>query len=140
MKFMIEVELSKEDIWYQLVGALEGGSNYWIDYLEEQVPKDFTHVSPSDVPYSNQEIDYHIKNKTYSYTSQLPVLGGSFTVIESGYDHKPKAVNAENILAGLKKMAEKSPRHMKDLIEETYDSTTSDVLLQYTVFGEIIYG
>ena len=41
---------------------------------------------------------------------------------------------------GLTLMAEKSPAHFADLLNENDDAITHDVFLQYVVLGEIVYG
>lgn len=138
----VEHEFTEQEIWYQIVGAFEGGSNYWIESVDEQTPKDYKRIKPSEMPWmAMKDIEYHTETKTYAYTSQLPVLGGSFTIQEmDGYNHNPNPINHETIKAGLAIMAEKAPKHFHDMIEETGDAITSDVFLQMCAFGEIIYG
>ena len=51
-----------------------------------------------------------------------------------------KVVGKDDIIAGLQKMAEKSPSHFADMISENDDAITHDVFAQYVILGEIIYG
>jgi hypothetical protein len=49
-------------------------------------------------------------------------------------------IKLEGIRRALVLMAEKSPQHFADLLNEQADAITGDVLIQYAVFGKIIYG
>lgn len=60
------------------------------------------------------------------------------------YDHyeddQPMDLTKKKLRRGLQLMAEKHPTHFSDLQKEDYDAITSDVLLQLSLFGELIYG
>lgn len=53
---------------------------------------------------------------------------------------KKYSVNLRTLKKGLKLMAEQHPDHFSDIVNETDDSTTADVLLQLSTIGEIKYG
>jgi hypothetical protein len=66
---------------------------------------------------------------------------GVTTILDIEQD-KEHTFSNTHILAGLYKMSQ-SKEHFhcfKDIITEDYDGTTSDVLLQYIVLGEVLYG
>jgi hypothetical protein len=44
------------------------------------------------------------------------------------------------MVRGLQLMADKYPNHFADFMQENDDATTSDVFLQLSVFGELIFG
>ena len=50
-----------------------------------------------------------------------------------------KLVSMKDAIKGVQIMAEKYPRHARDLVANNADSITSDVAIQCAVFGEIIY-
>jgi hypothetical protein len=56
---------------------------------------------------------------------------------DSGETHK---LSLDKLKAGLAIMATKYPHHFKDVLGETGDATTGDVLVQCALFGKIVYG
>ena len=159
MKIVAELEIPEISVWYHIVGAFEGGSNYWLDYVEvsdevhEKLKKaKFAgYVDENGERRKTDEWYPEVNNtddlselrekKLYVHTSQIPFLGGELILKEKEpYNHNPKTLNAETVLKGLELMAKETPRHFDDLYTETGDSTTSDVFLQLCVFGKVIYG
>lgn len=109
--------LSEGTFHDQVTSAIEGGSNYWarID------------VGPHQLGWRNY-------------------FAAKFTIIEIS-DEKAGAVQGrtyeltlDKLKAGLQILADKYPHHFKDVIDETGDATTGDVLVQCALFGEIVYG
>lgn len=112
-----------------LCNALEGGSNYW--YLIT----DFVPPAVGDVPWAGEtqrfrHIDYPVR------------AGGALIIQDNEQLETPEShrVDRDALVRGLHIMAEKHLRHFCDLVLETDDAETADVLLQCTVFGEVIYG
>lgn len=153
----VNFSLEDEHVWSCLVGAFEGGSNYWVDSIELKLPDGFKKARfdgyvDEDGKHRNvsdwyPELDSHDSLKElrekqlYIYGHQVPFIGGSVVIKElDGYDHSPKPLNRENLEKGLNIMYEKYKRHFYDLVNEGDDAITSDVLLQCAVFGEVIYG
>lgn len=99
-----------------VVTAFEGGSNHWYHSLEAVVEDCF------------KDVKYY----------RLPAQGGAlvFSDIDGG-THK---LTATSIKEGIETLRVKYPHHYKDLIMELDDAATADVLLQCSVFGEIVYG
>lgn len=44
------------------------------------------------------------------------------------------------LVLGLRRMADKYPKHFDNFMQENEDAITGDVFLQCVVFGEVIYG
>lgn len=111
--------LSTDRIASLLVGAIEGGSNYW--YQLESYTK-----TPDGY------LDYH------------GVAAGSAAWIvtdrEEEDDEEKFTLDREAMQRGLKAMADKYPGHMRNLLEDNDDAITSDVFLQCSLFGEIVFG
>jgi hypothetical protein len=130
-------------------GISDGYCNYWLQEVivdADWLKKDFKHEHWSNWRQlesndNRTEIKRHLEEKSYCYTHEIPFLGGELTIIElDDYNHNPKPLNMKTIVEGCQAMAINSPYHFKDLVNESGDAITSDVLLQYCVFGEIIYG
>lgn len=132
MKVCNEVSLSR--ISDMLCSAFEGGSNYWYEITKFNEPPKMEFLSSPDLndgkPFPH--IDYPL-NK-----------GGSLVIrcIEgdriNGKTHWKLDLAA--IRKGLQLMAEKSPRHYANFVNEDDDAETGDVFLQYCLFGEVIFG
>lgn len=116
MKFRIEVEVSDERIKDVLIGAFEGGSNYWY-WITDQSHKGH----PADVIMDHEDGWVKIKDDEEGCM-------GEFTLTKQAlYD-------------GLQKMANQYAFHFNDVMEENDDAVTADVLLQMALFGELVYG
>jgi hypothetical protein len=138
---LVPVTFTREDIWNQIVGALEGGSNYWIDAWVMDAP----HLKPGKKQVltggfsypAREDLDVLAENNEYGYQHQAPLLGGRLIITVEGEDH---ILSEATIEKGIKIMAKDCPNHFNDIITEGYDAITSDVFLQCCLFGEIIYG
>lgn len=117
------VEISEKRILDLLVGAFEGGSNYWVEELCIKVP---------GVRSKESGVDYYTK-------AQIAAVFGEVR-IKAAEDDKLYTLNRAAIQCGLEAMALKYHRHFADIVDENDDATTSDVLLQMALFKEIIYG
>ena len=102
-----------------LVTAVEGGSNYWADFI-------YPHPRGS-----NSDKIRLIEDEPSN---------------ESGvcFDRE---VSADDLLVGLQRLAESdlsnfpaAHAHLLDVLSDNYDADTADVVLQMTVFGELVYG
>lgn len=51
-----------------------------------------------------------------------------------------KNIGRRTVQKGLALMAEFSPRHFADFMNENDDDVTFDVFVQYCIFGKVIYG
>jgi len=103
---------NRERVTDLLVGAFEGGSNYWIREVNPvEEGEDIYDVAP------------------YSKGLCIVDLEG-----QSNY------LTPTTIRRGLQTMADKHRRHMADLLANNDDSTTADVFLQCCLFDTLVYG
>lgn len=93
-----------------LIGAVEGGSNYWAQFSTKG--GDFY-----DFDKEGYALNVHDKEGGKDYTLDL------------------KAISK-----GLRVFAKKSPLLYQDFLKGDMDAETSDCFLQCCVFGEIVYG
>lgn len=115
-----------------LCSAIEGGSNYWYEYVGEVEPKTWEFDSelvpglPAGVHYLH---DYPLNP------------GGALLLGDmEDSDHGTMRLDSEAVQKGLVVMAEKYPKHFANILTEDDDAETGDVLLQCCLFGGIIYG
>lgn len=116
IELSIKFKLNEGTFHDQVTSAVEGGSSYWA----------LINVGKHQPGWRNY------------FTAK-------FTIIETG-DEKAGVVQGktykltlDKLKAGLQVLAEKYPHHFKDIIDETGDATTGDVLVQCALFGEIVY-
>lgn len=127
MKVEVSLEVDEGRIKDLLVSALEGGANYWyrVDGFLNKKPKQETPYFPSYITTPMSE-------------------DGALWIMDDwegpGELKEPFKLDRLAIVNGLKKMAEKHPKHFADFISENDDATTGDVFLQMCVFGEVVYG
>jgi hypothetical protein len=107
--------MTPQEIADLVVTAFEGGSNYWVDYIE---PGPLHHTDP----------------KAYEGEFQQ-----AFTVFAED-DEAPYTFNAAAVREGLKIMQERYLRHYEDILADNSDADTADVFLQCALFGEVVYG
>jgi hypothetical protein len=109
----------------------EGGSNYWINTIKINHPNG---MKLKSTPTSEWAAD--ALNK-----------GGSVTIFPHEYDGDIVTLNKQNLIDGVKKWAAGS--NLLEIINEdgqnyidagNIDADEADVILQYSVFGEIVFG
>jgi hypothetical protein len=136
MSFQYTRELSDNHVWTWLSMAFEGGSNYWIDHAE--IPQATCDRYKRTNMLCEDLVDCQVQG-VYNWTHQIPFLeGGEVEIIT--YEGTRHTLNRKGIEDGVRFMAEHSPHHFNDMVDEGGDSITADVLLQYSLFGEVIYG
>lgn len=113
--------LTAQQVADQIVTALEGGSNYWLEQFKPIKGKELAAESPWYACPNVWAGDYEIEiladedSKTYSFTP-------------------------EKLKAGLEWLAKNHPDRITEIVEETGDAETADVFLQACVLGDIVYG
>jgi hypothetical protein len=122
MKVKIEIDISDERLKDVLCGAFEGGSNYWYEIKK--------YIKPTE---GADKVEF--KHIEYPF---LP--GGGMMITDTFSDHDAVLFDRVAIAKGLNIMAEKYPSRITEILEESDDAETSDVLLQCCLFGEIVYG
>lgn len=121
------MKLTKEEITNQLVGALEGGSNYWYNL------PDLSMVlrKGEGIPLVDRIIETIYKDKTI----QIPVFDSEDDDELLGYISYDNLKRADDLIntSGYKWV-------LNEIKEEDDDANTSDVWFQLVVMGEIVYG
>jgi len=119
-----------------LVGAFEGGSNYWYRIESKKFPPgskvaDFQkggRMQPPD--------DY------YHWSELIPTFPGGQLVIREIGEGEGETFVLD--LAALKKawilLKQKYPKVHKRAEEESWDAADADVFLQLALFGEVVFG
>lgn len=113
----INLPITEFDVDGIIVSALEGGSDYWM-YFEIDNPN-------KEYPRSQQ-------------ATKLLLDGKSFRVIDREDETAPVyQLTLEKLLKGIELNYQKRPW---DNDKENWDAESADCILQYAVFGELIYG
>lgn len=127
----IEFHVDAEQIVSLLVGAIEGGINYWAQSADYKGRKPIGDAASYD---------------WYAEVDFLLSPGWKFKLsydLEEGKEGDSKGrclINLTKVRQGLRSMALNDPKHFADLISENADATTADVFMQHIVFGKVIYG
>lgn len=121
----IEIEIPDNHLEFCIGCALDGGSSYWLASTKCEL---------SDSAYPVGEV----------YRERVPFIGGKIHVTIQEPFKKDGPVDfvltRKSIERGLAIMQSKNPYQFGLLISENGDATTHDVLLQFALFGEEIYG
>jgi hypothetical protein len=125
----ITIEINRERRLDMLVGALEGGSNYWCIFGEE-ASIIIGRVSPSNGVDSFAERLL----KTLEAGESVPVHDAEDETVLLG------TLSLETIERGEQLMYDNFPNHFADILSENDDAITADIYFQYAVLGEIVYG
>jgi len=128
MKIPVIVEVSAEKVRDQICVAFEGGSNYWLQEAD-LVQAD---IKPTEKPWYSCP-------KLFEGKYQI-ALKYDDPKKDEGNGEGRKTINQDDVQKGMFAMANKSPRHFADLLNEEGDTITADVFFQYILFGEVIYG
>ena len=128
----VTLKIDDEKIASALISAFEGGSNYWYMIEEAHRPDGEQALWPyrEDSGKVYKHIDY-------------PMNPGGFLRISSLEEpERGKLIlNRERIEIGLQKLAESKDysHHFRDLMSDNADQITGDVLLQFCLYGDVIY-
>jgi hypothetical protein len=113
----VKVPVSKQLLRDLLCTAIEGGSNYWADF--------------ADITRGNPAGDWY-------YSSAIVTENDPDTAVTTG-----TVVTPEMLAVGLERLALSSMptalTHLADALSENGDAITADVVLQFAVFGELVY-
>ena len=121
--YEMKVDISSNDIETVIVNSFEGGSNYWLG-LDTENDKSVWGRKPKGVPYS-------------TWATQMLLEGETLHFYDVEEESEKFTLKLEQLVNGFKINAEKRP-HDCDL--ENGDAITSDCILQYGIFGKLVYG
>lgn len=136
---MMEVPLDWKMIVNAIIGSIEGSSGYWIssfvvaDEPTSQTLRKEKSISLDDDDNSGiwySRPDYWLKGGRATVTYDNPEGEGVVS----------QTIGRNDIEEGLRLMASKAARHFADLMTENDDAITHDVLMQYAILGDIVYG
>jgi hypothetical protein len=120
-------EFSPEDINDIIVGALEGGINYWCRKAiikKNDITHDFFGVAKED------------QDKVI-YASDVIGYGGTLILFDAESTDKWE-LSLENVIKAIETHCTNIGRSLSDLID-SYDATDSDMIVQYAIFGEQVF-
>lgn len=97
--------------------AFEGGINYWCSGVEVD---DFSGAL---------------------YASEVPSNGGVITIMEDDpYDEPiPHRMSCNDVLRGIGLYCD-AHNVLPEALEDDYDASDADEIVQYAIFGQIVYG
>jgi len=122
MKIQIPLEITIEHFESVIVTALEGGSNYWYCLAKE--------FDASELQLKNEALSMRIAYELFHNPNfKLKIMD-----IET--DDYLGDVTQESML----KAFQDNPQKTLDIIDENYDAWTADILFQYAVMGEVMFG
>lgn len=130
MKVSITTEhvFSIEEINDLIVGALEGGINYWCGSarIKKMPDKSFFGVAIED-------------QDKVELASDVVGYGGTLILRDVEDPTEKWELNIEKMLNGIKMHCTNTNRSPKELIDD-YDVDDCDCIIQYALFGELVYG
>ena len=116
-----------------LVTAFEGGIGYWakLDGYENL---------PAKPPAFAQ--DTHSEDFTYPRYAWLPLTEKGGVRLADREDGKvcDKPLNLKTLTAGLTQLAAERLAVFSRFVNENYDADDADMLVQYALFGRVVYG
>jgi hypothetical protein len=126
LTIQVNQEVTLEHFETIIVGALEGGSNYWYCLGEGIPPRDENHS-----PLSTRVAHKLFNDPTY----QLQIMD-----LEDEEREVLGYVTQESMLNAFHIIAKQYPWHYSNLIGENDDAETADVFFQVATMGEIVFG
>lgn len=112
---LLNVPVSRQLLMDLLCTAVEGGSNYWAQFSKAERTPDLDYLS------------VHVREQE-----------------ASGCARVSRTVTADDLALGLERLATAkfatATQHLADALSEDGDATTADVVLQMTLFGDVVYG
>lgn len=157
IEITIKHELNQSDVTNIIITAFEGGIGYWCDSAEpveltasgwhamsgetykKWVKKD-TEIGFSLPPYANEEF----WSWAFAYWHQNPERGYA---LHDEYDENwiSTHLTLRSLQNGIDAMQRDNQRGkwnetLSRLANEQYDAEDADVLVQFAVFGELVYG
>lgn len=128
MKNTMEI-LSEQLVKDAIVGAIEGGSNYWY-YIPQ--------ISMDSVRFMATKEDF----PCFSEALGEAVYKGGDIIIRDLEDTNEilGTLSKDSINTGLYRMVSEGRNELNDMRSGNDDAETHDVLFQYFVMGEIVFG
>lgn len=129
-KFLVftPVEVTMEMISNAIVGVFENGYSPWVHSVE------------SLTEYESNGTIWYAREDYWRDGGRMRVTYEDPNFVEDSEKNASMEIGLPEILAGIEKMAIHQRDHFNDLVNENDDAITHDVLFQFVVLGEIVYG
>jgi hypothetical protein len=126
--------ISREALENVFVTALEGGSNYWYTLSEKAITVVRTAVPKSQ----NLYFATAMLEAILDHNVEVPI---NDVEEEDDEDSVLGVISLATMNDRLQKLAESDDSWALDeVLDEEYDSTSADVVFQYIVMGEVVFG
>jgi hypothetical protein len=124
----VTIPVKLERVHDAIVGAFEGGSNYWLSCAEFVTGT--RHATPQLVWYGESSVF----ETPFSFdATHDPAEGDDDSQVVT-------TITNADIEAGLQIMATQYASHFADLINETDDASTHDVFMQCVILKSVVFG
>jgi hypothetical protein len=139
------VPFSKQTMSNLLVGAWEGGSNYWVDSVKYLPPKGMTmqelkHLAWDAAPDDEKRL-WRDRDGRWPLYLFLPFLPPSVDwKIEFASSEGKAYLTPKNMREAAEKLLEQDPHIFARIKSEDDDAGDADAWLQTAIFGEVIFG
>lgn len=141
MEIKINVGIPKERLETVCITALEGGSNYWY-YLSDGARELIRSVVPTE---KNPYISSAILEAALDHGVRIPIHDlEDYQEAEDGEDETEPIgwLDRDTIQERLQKLYDDTGYRwaLENELNEEGDATSSDVVFQYMVLGEVVFG
>jgi hypothetical protein len=116
----VQKQITESDIENIVVTAFEGGCNYWMGLIRTKEWED----KPKNEPLG-------------TWATKLLIEGKTIKLYDIEDDEEGWELTLEKVLKGIELNVVNRPF---DCDLEDFDAYTADCIIQYALFGEIVYG
>lgn len=123
-----DIDITQEDLFDILTTAFEGGIGYWCESIE---------VISKGTDWGN------IREEDHEYSAANIAAGGSAELYCSEDMDVPYVLTRDLVISGIERvLSEKLVCYTKDSTEwiGDIDADIADVIVQYALFGMLVYG
>ena len=131
IKVNVTVDVSREVLESIFITAIEGASNYWY-YLGKESIEAINNVCPKA---SGMALSERLFAAVYDYGAKVPIFD-----IEDTEGEPIGILDKENFKERLELCAREALWALQEEIDERGDAGSSDVVFQYLVLNDFIYG
>lgn len=127
-------KFSERDLQDFLITAFEGRIGYWAGISDYVYPLGLTSKDFAEGNIFNPSANYMPRY------SRVPLIPGGAVILYVNEDIKEQyRLDRQALEKGLVLMAKEAPDAFLQLVKGEYDASTADLLIQYSIFGEIVY-
>lgn len=109
--------ISEEQLADLMVAALEGGINYWAGQCT-------IIENPNDKEYSSDVVAY----------------GGAILISNSDDERETWTLTTSKLIKGVVYAMNHYSYHNVDVLMDSHDAETADIIVQFALFDKIVYG